>query len=127
MKTRRLLALLLMLPMLAFCQKPEQENEQEQKQEQNQNEGKEDPTPTPTDPYAEAAQEVKDGDVILVTNEKVQAFLEEVTYPERDYSETHILDEKYGPTAPGQSDKPQMYSVRWAQDESAGELTVKLW
>ena len=79
MKTRRLLALLLMLPMLAFCQKPEQENEQEQKQEQNQNEGKEDPTPTPTDPYAEAAQEVKDGDVILVTNEKVQAFLEAVT------------------------------------------------
>lgn len=129
MNTRKLLALLLVLPMLAYCQKPEQEEntpEQNQGQNENPNQGTVDP-PTPEDPYAEAAQEVKDGDVILVTNEKVQAFLEEVTYPERDYSETHILDEKYGPTAPGQSDKPQMYSVRWTQDESAGALTVKLW
>lgn len=128
MKMRKLLSFLLVLPLLTYCVKPADDNENSNnnnnnnQQEQNQEEENNN-----NDPYADAAPEVKDGDTIVVTNEKVQAFLEEVTYPERDYSETHILDEKYGPTAPGKSDKPNEFSIRWTKDESAGNLTLKLW
>ena len=122
MNTRKLLALLLLLPMVTFCSKPDPVQP--------------DPDPDPVvvppeppvdDPFAEAAQEVKNGDLILVTNEKMQAFLEDVKYPERDYSKTYILDPKYGPTAPGNSDKPQEYSIRWTKADADGEKTVKLW
>ena len=124
MKTRKLIALLLMLPLVTFC-------------------GKDNPTPTPPDdgqqqgggdnqtpeddPFAEAATEVKNGDVILVTNAKVQAFLEDVKYPEGDYKETHIQDEKYGPTCPSlNSDKPQEYSIRWTKADATNDLTLSL-
>ena len=122
MNTRKLLALLLLLPMVTFCSKPDPVQP--------------DPDPDPVvvppeppvdDPFAEAAQEVKNGDLILVTNEKMQAFLEDVKYTERDYSKTYILDPKYGPTAPGNSDKPQEYSIRWTKADAEGEKTVKLW
>ena len=122
MNTKKLLALILLLPLVTFCSKPDPVNP--------------DPDPDPVvvppdppadDPFAEAAPEVKNGDLILVTNEKMQAFVEEVKYPERDYSETHILDEKYGPTAPGNADKPQEYSIRWTKADAEGDKTVKLW
>ena len=124
MRIRKLFALLLVLPLLVYCEKPANEEENSNNNSQNQNEGGEQIN---DDPFADAAPEVKDGDLILVTNEKVQAFLEEVTYPERDYSVTHILDDKYGPTAPGKSDKPNEFSIRWAKDESAGNMILKLW
>ena len=123
MKIRKLFALLLVLPLLAYCEKPAEENENSNNNNQEQNQGEQ----NVDDPYADAAPEVKNGDTILVTNDKVQAFLEEVTYPERDYSETHILDEKYGPTAPGNADKPKEFSIRWTKDESAGNLKLHLW
>ena len=124
MNTKKLLALILLLPLVTFCSKPDPVNPDP------------DPDPDPVvvppdppadDPFAEAAPEVKNGDLILVTNEKMQAFVEEVKYPERDYSETHILDEKYGPTAPGNADKPQEYSIRWTKADAEGDKTVKLW
>ena len=121
MNTRKLLALILLLPLVTFCSKPDPV-----KPEPEPDPVVVPPDPTVEDPYADAAQEVKNGDLILVTNERVQAFLEEVHYPERDYSVTHILDEKYGPTAPGNADKPQEYSIRWTADKEAGDLTLKL-
>ena len=126
MKTRKLLVLLLALPLLAYCTKPDPDNGQEQEQGQGQDQGQ-GQEPTPEDPFADAAPEVKNGDLILVTNAKMQAFLEDVQYPERDYSQTHILDEKYGPTAPGNADKPQEYSIRWTKADADGDKTVKLW
>ena len=126
MKTRKLLVLLLALPLLAYCTKPDPDNGQEQEQGQGQDQGQ-GQEPTPEDPFADAAPEVKNGDLILVTNAKMQAFLEDVQYPERDYSQTHILDEKYGPTAPGNADKPQEYSIRWTKADAEGDKTVKLW
>jgi hypothetical protein len=126
MKTRKLLVLLLALPLLAYCTKPDPDNGQEQEQGQGQDQGQ-GQEPTPEDPFADAAPEVKNGDLILVTNAKMQAFLEDVQYPERDYTETHILDEKYGPTAPGNADKPQEYSIRWTKADADGDKTVKLW
>ena len=127
MKMRKLLSFLLVLPLLTYCVKPADDNENSNNNNNNQQEQNQEEENNNNDPYADAAPEVKDGDTIVVTNEKVQAFLEEVTYPERDYSETHILDEKYGPTAPGKSDKPNEFSIRWTKDESAGNLTLKLW
>ena len=126
MKTRKLLVLLLAFPLLAYCTKPDPDNGQEQEQGQGQDQGQ-GQEPTPEDPFADAAPEVKNGDLILVTNAKMQAFLEDVQYPERDYSQTHILDEKYGPTAPGNADKPQEYSIRWTKADADGDKTVKLW
>ena len=125
MKTRKLLALLLMLPLLAYCEKPAQEEEQNN-QEQNNNNNEEQNT---DDPYAEAAVELKNGDDILVTNEFVQAFLEKVTYPERNYTETHIQDKEFGQTCPGngKTDKPNEFSIRWSKEDAAGDKTVKLW
>lgn len=125
MKTRKLLALLLVLPLLAYCTKPDPDNGKEQEQGQGEEQGQ--VTPPEEDPFADAATEVKNGDLILVTNERMQAFLEDVKYPERDYTETHILDEKYGPTAPGNADKPQEYSIRWTKADADGDKTVKLW
>lgn len=127
MKTRKLLALLLVLPLLAYCTKPDPDNGKEQGQGEEQGQEQGQVTPPEEDPFADAATEVKNGDFILVTNERMQAFLEDVKYPERDYTETHILDEKYGPTAPGNADKPQEYSIRWTKADADGDKTVKLW
>ena len=126
MRTRKLLALLLMLPLLAYCEKPAQEEEQNNQEQNNNNEEQNQNT---DDPYADAAVELKNGDNILVTNENVQAFLEKVNYPERDYSETHIRDEEFGQTCPGngRTDKPNEVSLRRGKDEIAGAKTVKLW
>jgi hypothetical protein len=127
MKTRKLLVLLLALPLLAYCTKPDPDNGKEQGQGEEQGQEQGQVTPPEEDPFADAAPEVKNGDLILVTNAKMQAFLEDVQYPERDYSQTHILDEKYGPTAPGNADKPQEYSIRWTKADADGDKTVKLW
>ena len=127
MKTRKLLALLLMLPLLAYCGKNDPVDNTDDGKEQDQGQGQGTVDPPADDPFADAAPEVKNGDLILVTNEKMQAFVEEVKYPERDYSETHILDDKYGPTAPGNADKPQEYSIRWTKTDAEGDKTVKLW
>ena len=131
MKTRKLLALLLVLPLLTWCQKPAQEpvdDNNNQEQGQGQGQGTVDPE-TNEDPYADAAPELQNGASLLVTNEMVQAFLEKVKYPERDYSETHIRDEEFGQTCPGngRTDKPAEFSLRWTKDEIAGTKTVKLW
>lgn len=73
-------------------------------------------------------QEVKDGDVVLVTNEKVEKFLTEVDYPENDYSFTSVLNEDYGPNAPGDSDRPRAFTIRWQPKAKAGVApTVRLW
>ena len=129
MNTKKLLALLLVLPLITYCAKPAQEpiddnNNQEQGNQGGENQGGD----STEDPYAEAAPEVKNGDDILVTNATMQAFLEDVTYPEGDYKETRIRDEKYAPTCPGngKTDKPNEFSIRWTKDASAGELTLEL-
>ena len=127
MKTRRLLVLLLTLPLLVYCGKNDPVDNTDDGKEQDQGQGQGTVDPPVDDPFADAAQEVKNGDLILVTHERVQAFLEDVKYPERDYSTTHILDEKYAPTAPGNADKPQEYSIRWTKADADGEKTVKLW
>lgn len=118
---KRLLALLVIAPVLFGCNKPSSGN--------NTPDEPDVPVtpPTPIDPYADLAPEVKDGDVILVTNEMVEKFVTEVTYPEKDYSFTHIKDEEYAPTCPGKYDKPQSYTIRWEANAEAGAPVLHLW
>ena len=95
------------------------------------------------DPYAGAAPEVKDGDLILVTNPNVEKFVSEVDYPDKDWSFTRIYDyyggangvkydEMGNPDRNGtvitnpSSDKPNEFSIRWKADASAGDLVFHL-
>lgn len=118
----RLLSLLILVPMLFCCTDPIDENNDNQ----NGQEQKDPDTGTNTQNEDEdLAPEVKDGDVILVTNANMEKFLTEVTYPENDYTDTHILDAAYAPTAPGNSDRPQEYTIRWAKDTDSP--AVRLW
>ena len=123
MKKHHLL-LMLLIPFLFSCGKDNGNDTQENKNpdeiidpNQNTNPGTED---------EDLAPEVKDGDVITVTSDKMEKFVTEVTYPENDYTETHILDDAYGPTAPGNADKPKEFTIRWGKD-AAGKPAVKLW
>ena len=122
----RYLALLILVPLLLGCNKPADKPDDKQDPDPKE---QVDPA-TPSDPAPEEddlAPQVKDGDVILVTNEKVEKFLTDVTYPENDYTTTHILDEAYAPTAPGNSDRPQEFTIRWTADKSAGDPVARLW
>lgn len=84
------------------------------------------PTP-PEDLYADAAPEVKNGDVVLAPNADVEKFLTDVSYPTHDYSSTQLLTwakDNGVAVSPGKSDRPSEYSIRWIPDESAGDITV---
>lgn len=129
MKTNKLLALLLVLPLLVFCS------------------GKVDYEPDDQTSYEGAAPEVKNGDVVQVTNPNVQKFLSEVNYPDKDYSFTKVLDyyggfngklyNEQGQEDPSgvafswtkepDSDIPPSYSLRWNQAAlKEGALTLHL-
>lgn len=83
--------------------------------------------PQPENPDDELAPQIMDGSTILVTNPMVEKFITEVTYPEKDYTFTHIKDEDYAPTCPGKYDKPQSFTIRWDADADAGAPVVRLW
>ena len=77
------------------------------------------------------APELKNGDRVLATNRNVQKFVEEVTYPDHDYTETYVRDYYggYGHNYNGEvvnSDKPEAYSIYWTANYDAGELTLEL-
>ncbi len=129
----------LLFPVMVMCtpvQPQDQSNE-------NNNQGN---NPEIIDADAAVAPEVKDGDRILVTNEIVQKFLSEITYPERDYTYSAMkkgeevdflkyqyVDEDDGETktrlyiSPGQCDIPPKYTVRWPKDTKSDKYTGKLW
>ena len=66
---------------------------------------------------------IHSGDRILVTNRTIEQFLTDVSYAPNDYSSTSVLDY---PVAPGESDIPPSYTIRWPQDASAGNLVATL-
>jgi len=73
---------------------------------------------------AEVLPEIHDGDVVLATNPLVEKFLEEVSYPERDYTYSLLLN--YPPVAPGQADLPPVYVIKWQSNPAAGAVTATL-
>lgn len=143
MTIERFLTLILVVPLL-FCCKP---------QVPDVGTGPDiGPTDNPVDPdhqeatedyYKNAAPELKSGSTVLATNRNVQKFLEEVTYPDKDWSYTKVLDYYGGfngktydadgnPDPNGEvlkepvSDKPESYSIRWKPDVDAGTLILHL-
>ena len=100
------------------------------------------------DLLANAAPELKNGSTVLATNPNVEKFLNEVSYPDRDWSYTDVLNyyggfngKKYnenGQEDPNgtmfswgtepKSDKPCPYSIRWAAEDlvAGSEMTLVL-
>ena len=77
--------------------------------------------------YEYAAPEVKDGDVIISPNADVNQFLTDISYPAHDYSFTSLLSwaSNHGVSVcPGESDRPQEYSIRWTPYSSTSDATV---
>ena len=129
MKFNRFLLALIVPAMMIGCNKPDTPQD--------------DPTPapepdttatvTPTpDPGVELAPEIKSGDCVLAPNANVEKFVSEVTYPDRDYSYSVIMDYHggyNGNLAEGESvksDKPSEYTFRWEANEAEGKLKLEL-
>ena len=132
----------LLIPTLLFCTKPQQSTDDVNDDAENnsQEEVYQEPVfeRNPADPadeiLTELPPEIKDGDVVQVTREYVEKFLTEVKYADGDFSGTKIYDypggyndknaTEFGPVT--NADKPALYTIRWTQDASAGELTLTL-
>lgn len=64
---------------------------------------------------------------VLVTSPIIMKFLTEVTYDERDYSYTHVMDPEYVEFgAPGNADLPPTVTVSWEAYENEGPLSLTL-
>ncbi|MBR5141113.1 MAG: tyrosine-protein phosphatase [Bacteroidales bacterium] len=129
MNLRYLLLGLIVPAMMIGCEKPDTPQE--------------DPTPdppvntpvTPTpDPEPEVvlAPEIKSGDCVLAPNHYAEEFVKNVTYPDRDYSYSVVLDYHggyNGQLAEGESvnnDKSSEYTIRWEANEAEGKLVLEL-
>ena len=66
-----------------------------------------------------------DANAILVTNEYVQKYLEEVTYKGIKDETTKILG--YPGGGPGEADIPPTHTIRWTANASAGALDLIVW
>ncbi|MBE6233670.1 MAG: tyrosine-protein phosphatase [Bacteroidales bacterium] len=91
------------------------------------------PTPTPTpEPEIELAPEIKSGDCVLAPNKYAEEFVKNVTYPDRDYTYSVVLDYHggyNGQLAEGESvngDKSSEYTLRWEANEAEGKLKLEL-
>ena len=119
--SKKLLALLCILPMLTFCtpNNPDPIDNPDDPQDQ----------PVDPDPEDEIVipDEIVNGSTILVTNEVIEDFITNVTYPEHDYSETKIAGKKYKDysVSPAQFDNPPQFSIRWTdKDVAFGEEAI---
>lgn len=139
---KNFLFITLLIPMLIFCAKPQQTNDDSNDGGDNnsQEESYRDPVfeRNPADPadeiLTELPPEIKDGDIVQVTRDYIEKFLTEVKYEDGDFSGTRIYDypggyndknaTELGPVT--NADKPALYTIRWSEDASAGDLTLTL-
>ena len=132
----RFLSLLLLIPMFVFCTPDnipdDPDTDKKDTTEQQQPLPPSDNVITPEEPTVELATEIKNGDRILACNPNVEKFLSEVTYPDRDYSYTKIMEYyggyngNLGEGETVKSEKPSEYTIRWTADAAAGEHTFEL-
>ena len=155
---KRFLTLLLILPVIAFCapqaapQQEEPDNQEQKDPENGDNNGGEEQDPgEDAELYADAAPEVKNGDIVQATNPIVEKFLNEVNYEDNTYNDnTKVLDyyggfngkayNENGEEDPSgtvldwdtaayyqhkgiwpDGDKPMKYSIRWKTADLGGE------
>ena len=128
MNLRYLLLGLIVPAMVICCEKPVEQPENEKP-----NTEKPTPTPTPTpEPEVVLAPEIKSGDCVLAPNKYAEAFVTGVTYPDRDYSYSEVLNYHggyNGQLAEGESvngDKSSEYTIRWEANEAEGKLQLEL-
>jgi protein-tyrosine phosphatase len=136
---KRFLTLLLILPLLAFCT-PQNNQEQvpDDQEEQTPDENNQQEQEDETDLYADAAPEVKDGDLVQATNPLVEKFLTEVNYEDKTCKEgSKVFDYPGGFGGPDglnwdnwkkewpDGDKPMKYSIRWGKKD-LDDTSVKL-
>ena len=84
---------------------------------------------TPPEPPVEEdlAPEIKNGDTVLSTNADVEKFLTDIHYPTHDYSYSSLrswAEENGIKVCPGNSDRPEEYTIRWTSDPSASDITA---
>lgn len=75
------------------------------------------------------APEITNGAKVLACNRDVEKFLTDIQYPTHDYSYSSLRTwaEQNGiAVCPGNSDKPEEYSIRWAADPAAGDVVVTI-
>ena len=73
--------------------------------------------------------QIKDGDIIVAPNADVEKFLTDVHYNTHDYTATELLkwaEANEVKVCPGNSDRPQEYTIRWTPDPSASDITATL-
>ena len=130
MNLRYLLLGLIVPAMMIGCEKPADEPVDEGKKPDT-----EQPAPTPTPdptPEVELAPEIKSGDCVLAPNKFAEEFVKNVTYPDRDYSYSVVLNYHggyNGDLAEGESvngDKSSEYTIRWEANEAEGKLQLEL-
>lgn len=86
----------------------------------------------PTDQPGDNTQEEEPAPIVvtepyLVTSEIIMKFIENVTYDERDYSYTHVLDPEYAPYgAPGDADLPPTVPISWEAPAEDVALTLNV-
>ncbi|MBO4466680.1 MAG: tyrosine-protein phosphatase [Bacteroidales bacterium] len=149
--TKRFLSLLLILPLLVYCNNQPEEPTPDNNQEQNQ-EGQQE---TGEDLYAKAWEELINGTEVQATNPIAEKFVNEVNYPDKTYNQyTEILNyyggfngkayNENGEEDPNgivfdwsnyskkgvwpNGDRPMQYSVRWAKKDlvEASDMTFSL-
>ena len=89
-------------------------------------------TPVTPEPEIQLAPEIKSGDCVLAPNKYAEEFVKNVTYPDRDYTYSVVLDYHggyNGQLAEGESvngDKSSEYTIRWEANEAEGKLQLVL-
>lgn len=117
---------MLVLPLFAFCT-PENTDPVTPEEEKPQTPV----TPPPADTVA-LAPEIKSGDCVLAPNKYAEEFVKNVTYADRDYKSSVVLDYHggyNGKLAEGESvngDKSSEYTIRWEANEAEGKLQLEL-
>ena len=85
--------------------------------------------PEPPVEEDDLAPEIKNGDTVVAPNADVEKFLTDIHYPTHDYSSSELrkwAEANNVKVCPGNSDRPQEYTIRWAADPSATNVTATL-
>lgn len=128
---KKLFSLLLILPLLFYCT-PENNNKNNNAAETD-TEADDVYNPNEAIPVDQLPAEIHSGDVLQATNPNVQKFLDEVTYVDKDYKTTHVI-EYYGgynavdpiPEGGFNSDIPCSYTIRWESNPNGNQLRYVL-
>ena len=146
---KRFISLLLILPMLAYSCKqeetPQPDPDPKEQEDPKEKEDPQDPQEEEEDLYADAAPELKSGDVVQATNPIVEKYLNEVNYQDKAYKSQVLnyyggfngkaYNENGEEDAAGtvldwntaaysghkgiwpDGDKPMKYSIRWKKSD----------